>query len=153
MPTFYSDMNQGSKPAATSASAGVVICQIATCNVPATYAANDIVQLGVLPKYHELVDLRILADRLDSNATDTLRYSVGTLNSAGNGLVAGTEAISGARTDAVKLQPVTDGAAFRTIAKDAVDRVIAARITAGGATRAAGKMTAYLTYRAVDSGM
>lgn len=152
MPTFKSDLvtNIKIRPVTTSSAAGVVVRQQATADIPNTHAANDVIQLGVLPKGHVLVYCALVTDELDTHGTDTLTYDLGVLNSTADGLVTNTKIISGGKTEVAKVQSMNSVEGIRNIAASTSDRIIAAIITNVAATKAAGKVTIVMQYAAAE---
>lgn len=152
MATFYSDLvaNIKLRPLTTVTSAGQIVQQTTVADIPNTHAANDIIQLGVLPKGHVLVDCYLATDELDTHGTDTLAYDLGVLNSTADGLVASTKIVSAGKMEVAKIQRMNSVEGIRNIAADSADRVIAIKITNVAATKAAGKVTCVLQYAAEE---
>lgn len=120
--------------------------------LPDNLATNDIIKIGHLPADCMPVDLIIHTEELDSHGTDTLRFSVGLLNDAGDDIVSGSELLAGAKAEVLKTIR-GDGAGFLGITRDKEkDRVIAVKVTADPATGAAGKLRVIMTYRASNGG-
>lgn len=134
-------------------SAGEVYVSDDVVELPVTLAANDIAKVGYLPAGCVPIDVMIIADELDTHATDTLRMSVGLLNDTGDGLVAASTFITGAEADVAPT--VTRGNAIGMMGiapDDENDRVLAIKVTAAGATKAAGGVRVIMTYRASNYG-
>lgn len=149
MATFTSDLitNLARRPLVLPQSVGEVVCQSAVVSVPVTHAANDIIKLNVLPANCVIVDFKLLLEELDSNATDTLTYDAGILNSDGDGLVTNTKLIFAGVSDSDLLQSINVAEGMLNIGVDDEARTIAAKITNVAATKAAGTATGILTYR------
>lgn len=134
-------------------SAGEVYVSDDVVELPVTLAADDIAKVGYLPAGCVPIDVMIIADELDTHATDTLRMSVGLLNDTGDDLVAASTFITGAEAD---VKPtVTRGNAIGMMGiapDDENDRVLAIKVTAAGATKAAGGVRVIMTYRASNYG-
>lgn len=154
MATFTSDLitNIKRRPLVIPDTAGAAVVQSAVVSVPVTHAANDIIKLNVLPAGCLIVDFKLVLEELDSNASDTLTYDLGILNSDGDGLVSGTKLISAGQSDADTVQSINVAEGMLNIGVDDEDRTIAAKITAVAATKAAGTATGILTYRLASYG-
>lgn len=154
MATFTSDLitNLARRPLVLPDVAGGVVVQQATASVLVSHAKDDIIKLNVLPAGCVIVDFKLLLEELDSNATDTLTYDCGILNSAGDALVSGTKLISAAVSDSDLLQSINIAEGMLGIGVDDVDRIIAMKLTEVAATKAAGTATGILTYRAAAYG-
>ena len=152
MATFKSDLVENIKlrPVTTSTCAGMVVKQSAVAAIPNTHAADDIIQLGVLPKGHVLVDCYLATDELDTHGTDTLAYDLGVLNSAADGLVASTKIISAGKMEVAKIARMNSVEGITNIAASDADRTIAAKITTVAATKAAGNVAIVLQYAAQE---
>ena len=152
MATFKSDLVENIKlrPVTTSACAGMVVKQHAVADIPDTHAANDIIQLGVLPKGHVLVDCYLATDELDTHGTDTLAYDMGVLNSTADGLVANTKIISAGKMEVAKIARMNSVEGITNIAASDADRIIAVKITTVAATKADGKVAIVLQYAAQE---
>jgi len=134
-------------------SAGEVYVTDDRAELPITLALGDIIKVGYLPADCTPVDLTVHVTELDTHATDLLRYSVGLLDEAGTDLIAGTEFLVGGKAEAIKTVR-GDGVGFLTTPRDKVnDRAIAVKITAAGATKAAGTMRVIMSYRASEYGI
>jgi len=150
MPTFES--NNFEKSILSPHSAGEVYVCDDKVVLPDTIVTDDIVKMGHLPADCIPIDLIIRTEELDSNATDTLRFTVGLLNDAGDDLVSGSELLVGAQAEAVKTIR-GDGAGFLSITRDKVnDRILAIKVTATAATAVSGTIRAAMIYRASDYG-
>jgi len=133
-------------------SAGEVYVTDDRAELPITLALGDIVKMGYLPADCTPTDLTIHTDELDAHAVDLLRFTVGLLDEAGTGIIAGTEFLIGGQAEAVRTIR-GNGAGFLTTPLDKVnDRVLAIKITAAGATKAAGVIRTILSYRASEYG-
>lgn len=135
-------------------SAGEVYVSDDVVELPVTLAADDIAKVGYLPAGCVPIDVMIIADELDTHATDTLRMSVGLLNDDGDDLVTASTFITNAEADAANT--VTRGNAIGMMGiapDDENDRVLAIKVTAAGATKAAGGVRVIMTYRASNYGV
>ena len=146
MATFSSDICSRKITPATSAGAGVVVNQAGTVSIPNTHAANDIIKLCKLPKFCLVRDFKLALDELDTNASATLAYTVGVLDSAGTGIVSGTELIVGGTSSAIGVQAMNVPNGIKNIGADDEDRIIAMKITNVAATKAAGTAVGLLSY-------
>lgn len=135
-------------------SAGEVYIADGVVTLPDTLAADDIIKFGHLPADCLPVDLVVHTEELDSNATDTLRITIGLLNDAGDDIVSGSELLVGAQAEAVKTIRANGGTGFLGITRDKTkDRILAAKVTTAAATAASGKLRAIMTYRASNQGV
>ena len=115
--------------------------------------ADDIAVVGYLPAGCVPVDIVAIADELDAHETDTLTFSVGMLNTAGDDLVSASTFITGATADATVNVARGNAVGMMGIAPDEDDdRIVAVKITAAAATAAAGGMRIIMTYRASNYG-
>lgn len=134
-------------------SAGEVYVMDDTVELPDDLGAGDIAKMGYLPAGCVPIDVIAVADELDGNATDTLRFSVGLLNEAGTDLVAAKTFIAGAEADTAPTVTRASGAGMLAQAPDDDDnQILAIKITAAAATGAAGGIRAIMTYRASNYG-
>jgi hypothetical protein len=149
MPTFKTDIvtKAAITPPVVSAGAGVVVAQQGIVAVPITHAANDIVQLNILPKGCVVVDFKLASAELDTHGTDTLAYTVGVLNSTADGVVTNTNLITAGKMEVAKVQGINSILGLKNIGVDTVDRVIALKIDTVAATKAAGDLIGILEYR------
>lgn len=154
MATFTSDLitNLARRPLVLPDSAAYPVVQSAVVSIPNTHADGDIVKLNVLPAGCVIVDFKLLLEELDSNATDTLTYDVGILNSTADGLVSGSKLVSAGVSDSDLLQSINVAEGLLSIGVDDEARTIAMEITATAATKAAGTATGILTYRLASYG-
>lgn len=116
---------------------------------------NDIIDLGILPANHTVIDAILIPDDLDSNVAPTIALDVGimsgtpgdtvTARTCGNEIfAASTAAQTGTPTRA------TAKTAFTILPKDA-DRSIGVKFQAASATAAAGRIRLQLTIAPADS--
>lgn len=128
------------QPPITGGQAGVVVCNEGEVSLPNTLAANDIVQLAILPAGHKPVDAILEADDLDTNGNPTITVSIGVINSGGTDLVADTNFLTDstvAQAGGVARAAVLKGL---QLAATGSDRIVGAKITTVAATKAAGKL-------------
>ena len=134
-------------------SAGELYVSDDIVELPNTLALNQLAAVGILPAGCVPVDVTLVADELDTNATDTLTLAVGLLNSAQDDLVAASTFITGATADSTVNVAVGNAIGMMGIAPDDEnDRIIALKCTAAGATKAAGGVRVIMTYRASNYG-
>ena len=99
------------------------------------------------------IEVTLVSDELDSNATDTLTLSVGLLNDDGDDLVTASTFITGATADATVNVTRGNAVGMMGIAPDDDDdRIVAIKCTAAAATKAAGGARVIMTYRASNYG-
>jgi hypothetical protein len=121
--------------------------------LPVTLALADIAKVGYLPAGCVPIDVVAIADELDEHATDTLTFSVGMLNDDEDGLVAAETFITGAQADTDPTVTRAAGAGLKGITPNkTTDRMLGIKITAAGATKAAGNIRVIMTYRASEYG-
>lgn len=155
MATFSSDLitNLARRPLVYPETAGAVVAQKSTATVAVTHAANDIIKLGVLPAGCAIVDCKLVTAALDTNASATLAYDCGILNSTANGLVTNTKLVSAGGMEVAKVQGINTAEGMVNIGvDDDDDRTVAIKITTAAATKAAGDVTCILTYRLASYG-
>lgn len=134
-------------------SAGEVYVVDDTVELPDTLGVGDIAKIGKLPAGCVPLDVLAVADELDSNATDTLRFSVGLMNSGETDLETAKTFITGAEADTAPTVTRASGAGMLALTPDDDDdQVLAVKITAAGATKAAGGIRVMMTYRASNYG-
>jgi len=150
--TIYKS-NNFDNPAIPPHSAGEVYVSDDTVDLPDDIEADDIAKVGHLPLDCMPLDLLIFTEELDEHGTDTLRFTVGLLNDAGDDLVSGSELLVDAQAEAVKTIRGDAADGFLGIDREEFeDRVLAVKFTAVAATGAAGAMRAILSYRATNYG-
>jgi hypothetical protein len=151
MTTFES--NNFEKSILSPHSAGEVYVSDDIVALPVTLALNDLAKVGHLPADCIPIDVVAIADELDEHATDTLTFSVGMMNDDGDDLVTAETFITGAQADTDPTVTRAAGAGLKGIARNkTTDRVLGIKITAAGATKAAGNVRVIMTYRASDYG-
>lgn len=130
-------------------SAGEVMVAEDVVSLPNTLAANDIIKLGYLPAGCVPVDCVGYVQELDTNATDTLRITIGLLDTAGTGIISGSEMVSDLQAEAAKVFR-GNAAGLNGLAVDRTNnRIIAGKVTAAGATKAAGTLRLKVLYRSI----
>lgn len=150
--TIYKS-NNFDNPVIPPHSAGEVYVSDDTVDLPATISADDIAKVGHLPLDCMPVDLLIFTEKLDSDGTDTLAFSVGLLNDDGDDLVTDSELLKAAAAGEAKTIRGDEAAGFLGIDREEFkDRVLAVKFTTGPATGAAGAMRVVLSYRATNYG-
>lgn len=108
--------------------------------VAATLAQNDLVVLGILPAWCELVDFALDATDLDTNASPAIVLAVGILNAAGDDLNANQNIITAstvAQAGGVQFANDPKGLA---LAAASVDRYLVAKVITAAGTGAAGTL-------------
>ena len=136
-----------------SHSAGELYVSDDVVELPNTLAINQLAAVGILPAGCVPVDVKLIADELDTNASDTLAFSVGLLNTDQDDLVAASTFITGAKTPATVNVVSGNAIGMMGIAPDKTnDRIIALKCTTAGATKAAGGVRVIVTYRASNYG-
>lgn len=137
MAIIQSDWGAGRKIAPVSAEAGVVLSERYTYTVPAgtTIADGDIIELGILPAFHTVVDAILVLDE-----AGTATYDVGIMSGVPGdpsaSRTSGNEYFAGA-ADA-QVTRMTKAAGFR-VAAIAGDRSVGLKVT-GAAITGAGQV-------------
>lgn len=145
MAVIASKFSKGLLPFVTGDCAGDVVVNEYFVDVTAAQVVlNDIVDLGVLPAYHKVIDAILIPDDLDTNGTPTLALDVGIMSGTpGDTVTARTcgneffAADIGARSGA--LARMSKAAGFTVQATEA-DRSIGVKFQAAAATAAAGRI-------------
>lgn len=127
-------------------------------NLSAAPAVGDILELGLLPEDHMMVDVIMDADDLDTNGVPTITLDAGVLNAAktdldvsadsggGKWITASTVAQAGGL-----VRPTTKEVT-RVVPKSDSRRSVGVRVAAAAATFAAGKIGLTMLYRAASYG-
>lgn len=110
---------------------------------PVTLAVGDILEMGALPADHKFADLTFDSTDLDTNGTPTISLEFGFLNADKTALTQVLATTNIARTGGVERVATRD---FLDVAEAAANRSIGFRVSAAGATKAAGRVgvTVYL---------
>lgn len=154
MTIHQSDFAKGIKDVVYPATADRAVAYRFAMAVPANVAANDILELAVIPAgCRPVAVIAVDADDLDTNATPTLAFDVGMMSGAvGDPSLArtcGAEFLTGAqigRTGGVA-QPST-ASAYR-VQTAPVARSIGVKITTAAATAAPGQIGITVLYATV----
>lgn len=155
MAVIASKFAKGTLPVVTGDCAGdVVVNEYFVDLTAAQVVLNDIVDLGILPAYHTVVDAVLIPDDLDTNGTPTLALDVGIMSGTpGDTVTARTcgaeffAADIGARSGTLARMSLASG--FKVQAKG-VDRSIGVKFQAAAATAAAGRVRLLVTMAQVD---
>lgn len=122
----------------------------------ADLVANNIIDLGILPAGHTITEAVLIADDLDTNGTPTITLDVGllsgTIGDAVSARTCGTELFSAstaAQAGTVATTATTKTA--YTIQATGSDRSIGAKVVAGAATGAAGRLRLLVVSVPVDT--
>lgn len=145
MAILASKFSKGVLPFVTGDCAGDVVVNEYFVDVTAAQIVlNDIVDIGVLPAYHTVVDMILVPDDLDTNGTPAIALDVGimsgTVGDTATARTCGNEffaADTGARTGAVSR--MSKAAGFTVLPTEA-DRSIGVKFQAAAATAAAGRI-------------
>lgn len=122
----------GQKIAPVSREAGGVVCERYSFVIGADLAINDIIELGILPAYHTVVDATLIVDEAGT-ATYDVGIMSGTVGSPDGARTCGNELFAGAAdASTVRMSKV---AGFRIEPVDA-DRSIGVKILTAGITAA-----------------
>lgn len=139
MAVFKDTKIAADQPPITGGQAGMVVANRGTYEVPATLAANDVVQLAYLPAGHVPVDVILEADDLDTG-TPAITLSVGVVDSAGTDLVASTNFLTASTVaqagGAVHANLVTG----LQLAASSAKRIVGVKVIAAAGTAAAGTL-------------
>lgn len=122
----------------------------------ADLVAGNLIDLGILPAGHTVTEAVIVADDLDTNGTPTITLDVGIMSGTTGDAVSvrtvGTELFSA--STAAQAGTVATAATTKTaytIAASQSNRSIGAKIVAGAATAAAGRLRLVVTAVPVDT--
>ncbi|MBU9386635.1 hypothetical protein [Burkholderia multivorans] len=132
-----------------------VVAQLFEFALPAAaLAADDIIELGVLPANNSPTDATLIVDKLDSGGTATIAFDVGVMSGQVGDKVSartcGAELFGGSNVGQAGGTVRASLASAFTLAPSDVDRSIGVRIKAAAAAQVAGaKVRLLLTYRAV----
>lgn len=136
MPNFSSQYATGTLAVPTVEGSEVVVYRSEVA-VPATLALNDILEMGALPADHLFADLTIDSTDLDTNASPTIVLQFGFLNEAKTGLSQVLHTTTVAQAGGIDRVSTRD---FLDVVPSTVNRPIGFRVSAAGATRAAGRV-------------
>lgn len=125
----------GLRQAPVSDNAGTVVCAKYRMNLTENLAAGDILELGVLPSYHTVVDAILVAPDLGAGVTIEVGIMSGTVGSPDNSRTSGNELFQGTAGNAVTR--MSKAAGFQ-IAPIEGDRSIG--VKASGAVTASGQV-------------
>lgn len=132
MPIVQSPWGALRKQAPVSAEAGGVVAEKYKFVVTADLAANDIIELAVLPAYHTIVDAILVTDETGT-ATFDVGIMSGILGSPDQARTCGNELFAGA-ADASVVR-MTKAAGFRIVPIEG-DRAIGLKVLGAGITQA-----------------
>jgi hypothetical protein len=152
------------RPALVADRSGSVMCARSSLSLLSgtNLAATDVLELGILPAHHVIVDFILTTDSWDSNATPTLAGDIGVMT----GTVGDTERIQTAvgtelgaaivfgKTAVSVFVRLAAVAAGRVAASATVDRSIGIAITTAAATNPAAtrQLDFFLFYRPARAG-
>lgn len=134
MSLFQSDWGAGRKMAPVSREAGTVKCERYTYTIPTgtNLADGDIIELGVLPAYHTVVEAILVADEIGT-ATIDVGIMSGKVGDPSASRTSGNEFFAGAADAAVTR--MTKAAGFRVAPVEA-DRSVGLKVVGAGVTGA-----------------
>lgn len=156
MATILSDFAKRVRNTVNGDCAGdVVVNRFFVDLAAADLVANNVIDLGVLPAGHTVVDAVLIPDDLDTNGTPTITLDVGLMSGTpGDGVSVRTvgaelfSASTAAQTGAVANMALKTGF---TIQSSAADRSIGVKVVAGAATGAAGRLRLIVSMAPVHS--
>jgi hypothetical protein len=128
MAIVLSDWAIGRKQAPVSEEAGGVVAEKYTFKVLKDLAANDIIELAILPAYHTIVEAIFICDELGA-ATFNIGIMSGTVGSTDPARTSGTELFIAATDNVVA--HTANPAAFRVLPIQA-DRGIGVKVLGAG---------------------
>ncbi len=145
MAIIASKFSKGMLPVVTGDCAGDVVVNDYFIDLTAgQIVLNDIVDIGILPAFHEVVDMILIPADLDSNGAPTLALDVGIMSGTpGDTVTARTcgneffAADTGVRTGVISR--MSKPAGFYVLPTDA-DRSIGVKFQAAAATAAGGRL-------------
>lgn len=141
MAIVQSRWGAGQKIAPVSREAGGAVVEQYEIVVTANLASTDIVELGVLPAYHTVVDAVLVTGDLGSGVTIDVGIMSGALGSTDASRTSGNQLFAGAANNTVVRMSKADG--FR-IAPVEADRSIGLKVS-GAVTAASQRVTLVLT--------
>lgn len=150
MSLFQSDWAEGRKQAPVSREANGVVVERFEYDVEEALALNDIIEIGVLPAYHYLVDAILIVDDLDSGGTPAITLDVGIMSGdAGDdddSRTCGDEIFDGDDSaQAGGMSRMSNTAGF-LLASSSDHRGIGVKVATAAATHQNGKITLVLQY-------
>lgn len=122
----------GQKQAPVSREAGGVVCERYTFTVTSNLAAGDIIELGILPAYHTVVDAVLVVDEAGT-ATYDVGIMSGVVGDPSSSRTCGNEFFAGA-ADATTTR-ITKAAGLRLASSDS-DRSVGVKVVGAGITAA-----------------
>jgi hypothetical protein len=152
------------RPPTVTDRAGVVLCARSSLSIASgtDLAATDVLEVGILPADHVIVDFMLASDSWDAHATPTLAGDIGVMTgtvgdtariqtAVGTELGAAVKFGKSAVSDFLRLAAV---AAARVAASKTVDRSIGIAITTAAATTVAAirQLDFFLYYRPARMG-
>lgn len=141
MAIFQSPWGAGQKIAPVSREAGGAVVEKYEFTISANLASTDIVELGVLPAYHTVVDATLVTGALGAGVTADIGIMSGTLGSVDVSRTSGNELFAGAANNTVVRM---NRAAGFQIAPVEADRSIGLKVS-GAVTASNQKVTLILT--------
>lgn len=114
-----------------------VVAYRSEVSVPSTLALNDILEMGSLPADHKFADLIFDATDLDTNGTPLISLEFGFLNAAKTALTQVIATTTVARAGGIDRVATRD---FLDVVETTANRNVGFRVSAQGATRAAGRV-------------
>lgn len=122
----------GQKQAPVSREAGGVVCERYTFTVTSNLSAGDIIELGILPAYHTVVDAVLVVDEAGT-ATYDVGIMSGVVGDPSSSRTCGNEFFAGA-ADATTTR-ITKAAGLRLASSDS-DRSVGVKVVGAGITAA-----------------
>lgn len=122
----------GQKQAPVSREAGGVVCERYTFTVTSNLADGDIIELGILPAYHTVVDAVLVVDEAGT-ATYDVGIMSGVVGDPSSSRTCGNEFFAGA-ADATTTR-ITKAAGLR-LASSGSDRSVGVKVVGAGITAA-----------------
>lgn len=124
--------------------AGQVLAVRAAAAAPATLAANDLLKMARLPAGYIITGGYLAATDLDTNASPAITMTVGLMDVDDTALDADTDLLTAATVG-------QDGSLAKfatglTQGPFTVDKIVAVKVVAAGATKAAGTVTCQVEY-------
>ncbi len=119
----------GQKQAPVSREAGGVVCERYTFTVTSNLAAGDIIELGILPAYHTVVDAVLVVGEAGT-ATYDVGIMSGVVGDPSSSRTCGNEFFAGA-ADATTTTRITKAAGLRLASSDS-DRSVGVKVVGAG---------------------
>ena len=145
MALHQSDWATGRKQAPVSREARGVVVERFTFTVSDDLAANDIIELAVLPAYHFPVDAVMVTDAMGTGVTFDVGIMSGDVGEDDGARTSGDELFDGTNVENAAVTRMSKADGF-TLASANADRSIGLKVLGAGITAAGQEITLVLSY-------